>query len=61
MQLQHLLVNGTCYDRLCLLYLDQRWNGYPNAQNIHSFQYLINGFSCIARHERFCCRIDDFF
>ncbi|KAL4316897.1 hypothetical protein AHAS_Ahas15G0331000 [Arachis hypogaea] len=31
------------------------------AQNIHSFQYLINGFSCIARHERFCCRIDDFF
>ena len=54
---------GTSYDRLRLLYLDEMGGmaGYPNAKNIHPFYYLIDGFSCIAGHERFCCRIDSFF
>nr|UEN67110.1 NADH-plastoquinone oxidoreductase subunit 4 [Sophora franchetiana] len=37
------------------------WNGYPNTKNIHSFQYLLDGVSCIAGHEWFCCRITSFF
>nr|UCU06660.1 NADH-plastoquinone oxidoreductase subunit 4 [Ziziphus hajarensis] len=36
-------------------------NGYRNSKNIHDFQYLIDGFSCITGHERFCCRIDSIF
>ncbi|WVZ03894.1 hypothetical protein V8G54_024700 [Vigna mungo] len=42
----------------CCPFFRNGWNGYPNAKNIHDFHYLIDGFSCITGHERFCCRID---
>ena len=34
---------------------------HPNSENIDDFQYLIDGFPCIARYERFCCRIHSLF
>nr|YP_009724473.1 NADH-plastoquinone oxidoreductase subunit 4 [Senegalia senegal]QGT77109.1 NADH-plastoquinone oxidoreductase subunit 4 [Senegalia senegal] len=52
--------NELCYNTSLLSRRNGR-NGYSNAKNIHGFQYLIDGFSCIAGHERFCCRIDSFF
>lgn len=44
-----------------VFFISTKWrNSYPNAKNIYDFHYLIDGFSCIARHERFCCRIESF-